>query len=351
MGGRTVQAALESISLIAGELDLDAPTHAVVFALGGLFLGNEETRFGNVRLFTMTGAEIATFRSRFESILASTPHAADERTQMLAQLDELLVSLQDAACAEVSVEGDVERAKAEAVQFSEPVIDFLQLIVAIWEHSSKRIRIIVGGDTLAQQPLRLVLAADGSAAYYDQKIAHNFRLELTGEHIDQMRNKGFGPMIDAIGKHAPDRSDFERLLLASLHWLADAERQELPENKVTSYVTALEMFFSSPRGEPITRDVSEGIALLLADSLEQRQQIRDRVKHLYGIRSGVSHRGQRAADDGTVLELKKLAINVLAKMSRLSWRFTSKDSIVTWIADLRLSATYSIEPMAQTEPD
>jgi len=334
----TADAVLEVVTQAVAELDAPASQQRVIVAVGGVQL-LEEVAFGIVRLFQMDDTAYAALLDAFDRIIGTTTHSPEEQEQIRQRSRTLLLPLRGAACVEVQVNGDVARAQEEATAESEPVVDLLQVVAAIEEPSVKKIRIVAGGLTSPPAP-RVVLSGDGTEAHFNQSLTWGFRLSIDRATLDRLRGQGFGPVLDALGKISAERSEFESLLLNAIHWIADAERQEQLENRITSYVTTLEMFFSA-QGSPIVRDVSEGVAYALGGSIEDRKRNRDAVTKLYGLRSKVSHEGQRSIVKDEIAQLKVLTINFVARMSRLAWRFSAREDVSAWIADLRLSGTYS----------
>lgn len=310
---------LDAMIDAVSELDAPAPRQRVFVAIGGVIL-RQEIRIGSVRLFQMGDAEHEQLITALERVIGAA----------------LMQPIHGSAFAEVEVEGDVQRAKQDAAAESEPVIDLLQVVAAIEQPS--RIRIVPGGSE-SPPPPQVVLSADGTEGHYAQNLTAGRRFAVDQGTFDRLREKGFGAVLDALGKPSTQRNDFEKLLLNAIHWIADAERQQQRENRITSYVTALEMFFSV-KGGSIVRDVSEGTAYILGGDLPTRKAVRDLVCKLYDRRSEVSHGGQRSAVDEEVAQLKKLVINFVARIGPFAQRFSTKEQFVTWSKDLRLSANY-----------
>jgi hypothetical protein len=237
-------------------------------------------------------------------------------------------------CASVTVKGDLRLCRDLATAELEPFVDFLQLMTAIYEPKFKGIQIRLGGDLVTRQPPSLVVKSDGSHIQDQQKLAFDYRLKIDQSKIDRMR-ANFGALFQIFEKDTGERSDFEAVMLRSMHWIADADRQELAENKITSYITAIEMFFSSADA-PITRDVSEGVATIMRSTLEERKELVTEVARLYGTRSRVSHRGERLQTDDDAIILKQISINVLAKLGNISFSFSDIAKLRLWLADERL---------------
>lgn len=328
------------------ELAEDPPESVALLPVAHLQLGDFKATFGNVTLRTADLDGPSGARTLLHRILDSSRDAEDVKVRLRTEGDERLKLLENRAAAYVRVKGDKEKAWENALRDVEPVLDFLQLAAAIFEHNAKEIKIGVGGDLLSPQPVRLLIAADETEVQHHQLLLWGFRLDFNDVVQRRMDDFGFGPIVDALKKLAAARSEFERYLLRSMHWIADAERQEREENKITGYVTAIDMFFSTKNG-PITRDVTEGAAMILGRRLEWRKFVRDDMAKFYDVRSGVSHSGSAPIDEDTIIRLKTLVINFLAAMCPLSRRFQTLAQFRAWMADRRLGG----EDESLADPD
>jgi hypothetical protein len=333
---RSEEHVLAATARAADALDLVPTEHIVVLSLARLNMGAMELVFPNVTFRTVNEQRLTEIRQRYYDIIATTPYAEEEKEAFRARAIEITELLLNRPCAFVTAHGDKTFVLEKATQYIEPFVDFFQLIAALFEERFKEIRISIGGDLLARHPATLIMAADGTSIRDENKFLFDHRLQLEERHLAKMRTDGFGPLIDALGKDDDDRTEFEKIMLRSMHWIADGERQRSPENRITSYITAIDMFFSS-KGGPVTRDVTEGSAIVLGPTLEQRRMIVKKVEHLYDMRSKVSHGGKRVADEDAVLEIKYLAINLLAKLSAMSGQFTTREAFRSWMVDQRLS--------------
>jgi hypothetical protein len=339
LGDRSPQQIESALRKMVETLDETPKSVKVVFAVGGVSLTDGEITIGSTILYRMDNERRERLRTAFDGILDTTKDTEEARSYLRQQTNRFLESFGELTVAEVPAVGDADRAKEDATQVSEPVFDFLQLIAAIEEPSERQIRIIPGGDLMARQPPRFVISDDETEAHWDQKLAFGFRLELTQARVENVINFGLQSVVDAIAKRE-ERSEFDDMLLNAMHWIADAERQEQLENKITSYMTAMELFFTVEDG-PIVRDLSESVAFLLGNTLENRKRVKKLVARLYGLRSKVSHEGHRSALSRDVVELKTIAINVLILMSRLANRLEGKVDVQQLFADLRLSAEFN----------
>jgi len=312
-------------------LDKEAPERIVILPIAQLHVGELEINFPTIETKTIDKKRLEEIREIFYNIINETLHTEEEKTSLKKQFDERTEIQLGRVCIFVTTSGDVERVKENAMQQSEAIIDFFQMIVTMFESRSKRIRIRIGGDLVTRQPGIIILSTDGSRLNDEWPMLFDFRLEMTQSILDKMKAYGFKPLMDILGK--TDLSELEKTIIQSMHWIADAGRQELPENKTTSYITAIEMFFSK-KGQPINRDVSEGITMLLGSTLDNRKAIVKQIGKFYDQRSSISHTGARLSEKTSEThEIANVAISVLAKMCQMSSRVSTIDGIRKWMVD------------------
>jgi len=330
----TELAVMSYMTRAAEILDAPPPEYVVVLPLAWVYLGAFKMSFADVEIQTITEERLTAIRQGFYAIIETTPHTENEKNKLVRDADKLTELLQNRPAAFVSVRGDKDFAKERALKMVTPVVDLMQVAGAIY-HQLDDVSIGVGGDLLAKQPPVLIIAKDGSNIHHEGRYAFGHRYEMEAQHLEEMRSKGFGPLLDSLSKPESERTEFERTLLRSMHWVAEAERQSSIESKTTAYVTAIDMFFAR-QGEPLTRDITEGTATLLSSTLEGRRQVVKVMERFYKLRSGVSHVGEEVTEDD-IRGLKGLTISFLARMSAMSSRFATKDAFRSWLVDQRLT--------------
>ena len=323
-----------AVQRVADLLDEDPSEYVVIMPIGGLFLGDVVLTFAGIEISTMSEARLSKLRQQYYAIIETTQNSDEDKTAFRRRVDERNALLLNRVCAFVTVASDPQMCQDLAEAQLEPIVDFFQLMTAIFEHNFKNIHVSLDGDLLTRQPPSLVVKSDGTHILDNQKLAYDHRLNVDPTKLEQMR-KDFGPLFRILEKRERDRTEFESVILRSMHWIADADRQRLPENKTTSYITAIEMFFSASDA-PITRDVSEGVSTIMGSTLEERREICTEVTTLYGSRSRISHRGERLAKGADAITLKTIAVNLLSKLGNMSSSFDSLPALRSWLADQRL---------------
>jgi hypothetical protein len=327
--------AIELIRGVAGEFDVAPMTWSSFHSLGAVFFEGEPS-FGDVRCFRMIDSEYDPFIDRFKSGLSETIDTEEKKTVHSKIWTDELSKFQGMPCVEVKIASadDDEFLGTLASRKLEVAVDFLQLMVDVTTTGPST---VIVADVLPYDvPSRVIFSDQGGLGKLNKSFRHTHRATLSAGSLDKMRGLGFQPLLDKIHRDASELSDLEGTFMRSLHWVADSRRQGNPENSVTSAMTSIEMFFSKDQEAPITRDVSEGVAMLLGKNLEQREYLRKTVGRLYGFRSKVSHTGSRNVSDEDVIEARNIAVNLLERICQLSTKLKSRDQLSELLADNRM---------------
>jgi len=327
--------AIELLRLAA--ISLDEPPHEWVayYPVEGVFFAGE-LAFANIRCFRMIDAEFENLVKTYQDGIDSTIGSDERKAQLREVWDRNVSQLCGLSCIEVRTSGGDDAFLREAADRAlERATDLLQLTIDVTGASP---RTVLRGNLLPQAvPPRVMFRIDGEAAQLYNDLKHTHRANLSSENLEKLCDKGFGPVLDALSEPHAKLSKIQQALLNSMHWIADSRRQANRENRITSAVTAIEIFFVTDGNAPIAREVSEGVAWILGDNLEQRKHLRKLMSDLYGRRSKVSHVGLRNIDEGEEREVYRVAVSVLVQMCRLSATFKTQEEIRNWLADCRLS--------------
>lgn len=86
-------------------------------------------------------------------------------------------------------------------------------------------------------------------------------------------------------------------------------------DSLLSAMIALESIFTRAQGDPVSRNVSEGCALLLGESVDDRIRIKKAVADAYNARSSLAHGGgqstSRAKANETIAFAKAVVLKLL----------------------------------------
>lgn len=331
---------LEHVTNAAAKLDVPGEEWLHYYIAGGVFFSNE-IKLGSFRAFRLIGAEYEAMTKTYRDTLYSTAHTTEEKEEMLKQRLADLHRLNGMACVEVRVAGGDQRFRLQlAEERLEEALDFFQLLHEDhggWPPGTKIVARELPFDVAPIPMIRFDRAATSWQVTFD----HMRRATISAEMVEKAKATELRALVAALEKLPEERGDFERALLNAMHWIADARRQPAPELQLTDAITALEMFFTMDQpGTPISRDVSEGVALIVGKTLEQRRRIKERVQDLYNKRSKISHAGKREITDAELYEVRNLVMYFLRGICKLAPFFKKRVDVRTWLETLRLSASY-----------
>jgi hypothetical protein len=132
------------------------------------------------------------------------------------------------------------------------------------------------------------------------------------------------PYLEAVLQDR-SRDDFSRKIYRAITWLGRGICASTGSEQFTSYVIALESLLIH-RETRKRATLAERVAVLLAGTPQEYDELLRKTKELYDLRSGIVHGGKKAE---RVAELEVLARRVILRF--VSARFVSFESFVGWV--------------------
>lgn len=327
---------VELVREMVEKINAEPPRFKTYIPLFGVELRVPELKIGNIRLMTVDDVLHDELMELTEKIIARSKNPKEQHSVMRSIAEEGIGTLMNRVCAEITVQGDPAAAEELAESACLPVIDYLQLLCGVYVHTDRKIRIGYG-DLVSPGFRAVVMVSEtGDHVNFEHKRVGPAGAFVINEHvIAKAHETGLDGLAEILSKSEDSRSDVEALLIQAMHWFANGESQLTSHNKLLSYVTCLDMFFSDPRTD-VTRSVAEGVAFLMADDFATRSRIYDFVKRMYELRSAASHRGERPPIDDELPRLRELTVNVIANLLKRRGEFKQKEDIQTWTHRTRL---------------
>jgi hypothetical protein len=163
-------------------------------------------------------------------------------------------------------------------------------------------------------------------------------IRFTTEDIEDMKKLGIFD-VSAILERGPTK--FQKTVLEGIRWFAASQRQGVLDIEFVNLVTCLENCLTPNDSSSISASVAEGCALLLQGDLEPRRELRAHVGEIYGIRSGIVHRGKRITSERDKLclaHLRAIARDLLLVLIKEHINdFKSKDDLLEWLTEQKLA--------------
>lgn len=159
----------------------------------------------------------------------------------------------------------------------------------------------------------------------------SFRID---DHIHQgLREARVFEASRIIKKGDASQTNFERCILRSIHWFANAQTAMQPEYVFLSLMASIEAFLNPPSHEKVTTAIVEGIA-----ALGERQEYaytKKRVEELYKKRSALSHGDHTEITERDISELRAIAFYLIHDMLQRTDEFTTQRQFYEAVEKIR----------------
>lgn len=312
--------------------------HIVHVPVQGLRLQSASLALGNIVLVQATPEHNNAVTDAIDRVVAQ----ASNYPPGFSNLQKALVQqgFAQGVCSESTFAVEPERARELALVETERGLAILRYCLASVLPSDYRAQFGIGRAVITERPILPTLAEDGQSFGLSVPVAEP--LELSEDYLEWIKRAGADVLSEMARKPSP--TEFEQALLRAVDWLSDACVQRRRENQLLSLTACLEALFSPKDGDPISNAIAEAAAILLADSVAVRKDLKRRVKRLYGLRSAISHGGGRRVLTADVEELQSMATKLIRSLLGRIADFQTQSALLDWIEDEKLSPR--IAPMS-----
>lgn len=322
---------------MASRIDGWHPRHRVLVPLSGVMLGAEvNIEFGRVALLQMNEELFATeISGRLPPEVAI--YSGDGLFVFGVDVQEDLDKT--ALYAEYTVETDARKAAELADEYVAPVADYLQFCVAIINGARHTCLVDYKGRYLRKNVSPVVISNEdaGTASLDSIDDERYVRMGITHASFALLQRCGIVEIARLFG--LPDiaaEDEYTQLIYRAIRVFAEGERSTSPRQKILSYVTACELFFSQKY--ETTRAVTEGVAFALGADYDARKVVREALIKMYEARSSATHEG---FEPDNVALYRRQVLKVLLQMIRMKRlepeKFRAKADLTAWIDRQRLS--------------
>src|SRR5260221_286152 len=127
-----------------------------------------------------------------------------------------------------------------------------------------------------------------------------------------------------LTKEEASQTNFERCILRSMHWFANAQTPMQPEYVFTSLMSSIEAFLNPPGDhEKVTIAIIEGVAAL--GGKQGFSYTKKRMDSLYEKRSALSHGDRAEIMERDISELRAIAFYLIHQMLQRRDEFTTQE--------------------------
>lgn len=172
-----------------------------------------------------------------------------------------------------------------------------------------------------------IVFSDGGLA--TSSTSHGASEELPVDN-PYFTNEDFGYRLIWQMADTNSLNQFQKRILLAIEWIGQSIIEPLPQSAFLKAAIALEIIFTYNEktiiNASILSQISEGTALILGESVEERFKIETEVKNLYGLRSAIVHSGNKDISRDDHLKILDVSRNVVTKLLT-SEKLMSIDSV------------------------
>jgi Apea-like HEPN len=152
-------------------------------------------------------------------------------------------------------------------------------------------------------------------------------LRIGDGFLENARAYGVAGLFPLLAKNYEDLSELERCVLDSVYWYAIAITDDSIEKRLTSLVTACELFFSK-RGPDATERFAAGVSRTLAPATDQagRSALYKDMTLVYDNRSRILHDGQREVTE-LLLKMRRITRQLIVEVLKFSMNLKNKSEL------------------------
>ena len=285
----------------------------------------------------------------FKEVLKENTHYSNEQKEAL--INDQLTVLRDSAkgslvtFAEVKTKGIIEIAQNEAMNKIRMSLNIARLYNLPYDGSS-RMYFGICGEVIRSNLRYIMRYESGKPSLRPRMERTGFVLpfEFTEKRLQFMKENGFSDLESIFV--AKKQTDFEKRLLTSIYWYGEAINTEIhfdsKDNLESSsdfthlqyfnlnqqflkLMVALESILLFDENEPITNNIAERTAFLLANCFNGRKKVKRIIKELYTKRSGIVHHGKSIITPWDLGQLSWIVQNTIFKLINLNKTIPLKD--------------------------
>jgi hypothetical protein len=326
---------------LVNEYETFSSEYVVYVPLAGINLHADSFPIGNIQLRKMADAFIDELFDKAKTVTVLTLNSPEEKDANNAWTRRRLESLKGGVCAEFYAIAEPQRVRERAEKEIREVLDLLRYAISVLSERGLKIAVGLHGEVTSAVQTTFIFALDGqSFQEHSTRVGSLSGFELTPENIGKMEQIGIFKVAEIL-KQPRKVTDFERMLLRGIHWFATSQTQFERENELLNLMTCLETIFTRSGqgiiGPSIAEQVADGVARLLTTDLKNRNAQKQRIKDLYGMRSGVSHGGAKVILEADLKYLRNIAKELIFQMIELKDKYTTHEAFLKWLDERKLT--------------
>jgi hypothetical protein len=154
---------------------------------------------------------------------------------------------------------------------------------------------------------------------------HPHSLRIYAHTLEGLKRAKVFEASSIIQKEDTSQTNFERCVLRSIHWFANAQTPMQPEYVLLSLMSSIEAFLNPPHHENITAAIVEGAAAL--GGKQGYTYTKKRIEKLYDKRSALSHGDRAEIMERDISEIRAIAFYLIHQMLQSTDEFTTQEQL------------------------
>jgi len=368
-GNKRRQYITNSVQRLNKEFRSNLGTWNFIFTIDNFKLQPRSFNVGPVKFFKFTSNKRKEMRSKVWKILRNNPHYNFQwKKNYIKDHDKRIYEpMVGKTCALVQVKGRLDKAQLIANDKIETAIAILKLYKSIlYDHHRKYFHIT---GKVVQRIMRTTLryTTDGKNLNPVMEwVGSFFPFELDNKKIQSMKKAGFSKINKIFKNTTPD--NLEKRILNSIRLFGSAcniivtksetrspiglgfpsNRSSSPRTyfesiaineRLLSLFVALESLLIFGENEPLSNNIAERAAFLLADKYPDRLWIKKFMRLMYSFRSVHVHHGKSKLDHGLLekftYRVQIIILKVVFLKDRMNW--TSENDLKNWFEMKKLT--------------
>jgi Apea-like HEPN len=282
-----------------------------------------------------------------------SPNATEQQRNYMARMfDEHIGSkAKDKACSEFSVVAENRRATELALEETRKAITLVRYaalfadISPIYQMTNEQIardedeRYFIGilGDVSNEGRRSICIPKnDSNIVYSSSKTSSKFVID--NQTVERMDQVGVFVLSSLFQKNETDRTEFQKVLLSALRWLASAQTQVDDRIAFLNLMTCLETIFKIRPGDPISASISSGVAMVTSSDVSKRKERKKKIVDLYTLRSKLTHEGEITISAYHLFQLTNIVRDFMMVLIKNTDKFTAHSDFIDWLEDQKMGA-------------
>lgn len=359
---------------IFNKLDSYTTNVTIYLPIAGITLQLEEGKFeiGNITLQVMTQEKADELQSHITSALMTTSNTPDEKQSFIHHFTERINQIfkdKDRLYAVYRTVAEPIQAEILAKEECHKVFDLLRYALPLWStrypmdfsipkkyidndktelnkftprdkkinrDMSEHIFFGIEGETGSTTDIirnTIILTDSQSFRWNSSRKGSFLSLPINSHFLEGLEIAKVFEASKILKKDEVYQTNFERCILRSIHWFANAQTPMQPEYIFLSLMSSIEAFLNPPDHEKTTVAVVEGVAAL--GGKQGYNYTKKRMNCLYDKRSALSHGDRAEIMERDISELRAIAFYLIHQMLQRTDEFTTKEQLYEEVKKIR----------------